>query len=1505
MKKRLKIFLTFFPLIVAVSFREIPAQQVFPQIDKIIPPSPTASGLGKFGKIPAGTYTGIPQIQIPLYTVPGKKLSLPITLSYHASGIKVDDIASWVGLGWSFHAGGSIIRTVVGLPDDEPGGYLYVTTHQFPEAQSEPYAGLQPLQFDDEFDKYNYLYQLANGHIDGDPDIYSFHFGGYSGRFFIDKNFKVRVVPHQNLKVTITRNTAGNIDSWEIIDENGNLFRFGDNDDYREYNFVLSDHGNIVSKHVSAWHLSKMESPNQEDEYRFSYSDHYSVHSYPVPVKMEGFLPPLEDLRRVKKIGHREKHLSGILFREGRLEFTLDTLYGYPGGYTTVLKEISLSDMNGICKKRFRFNYSFFPAFGCESAGDYLPPCKRPRLDKVTEFSADMTEHRPPWWFFYEDTPLPPRGSYAQDLWGYYNGKANAHPVPQTVVRNFQNPEGVPDPIPENGRIEISHLKRVNLNLLFVPETEWTVPGANREPDLKYAKAGMIRKIVYPTGASTEFEFELHDYGYLSGISKRKMLVTRAIATENYLPYVTESRNMIIEFPQIITIQPFIGIEANTPKDSANLEPDSDSGITIEKYNLQPDAPPDIIYHMDYQAASQLPDQGNGGTELFLEPGKYKIHCRAYLYDHVFAVIRYHEGDPFYDTYTVFKREVKDTTVKAGERVWPDDRSEYVSTLFTLTEKDRQRVQVNYYMYSNVWNPNNVSQTALDPKISYCRLSNYYTGQVFFEKYFIDIFPDEPVLYRDPHYWFKQGSAEMLLPPGTYQLEYMPRIPEECGMLSVTYGKFVKNHYALPAGGLRVKSITDLDNAGDTLGYREYSYSSAKGGSTFSSGVLMGMPGFVDLDEYQLYDVSNVQFGIDRFPLTLFSDPCNTLSTTQGGHIGYRRVEEILPDSGRTVYQYTTAVEYPDISTGGFPFPPVTSFDWKRGLLTEKTVFDRNGNRRLSEIITYNGLDNDPNRRFQYARRAVYRKPGQYYPVYRTYIVGTGWNHPVEKVSYYWKPGQENSYTVREQYAYDPGHLQLKQVTTSNSDSTVTQIRYTYPDDLENPPETIQKLKEKHMVNSLVEREVRVNDIHVDGERIHYGLFRQGEQVLPVKLEKWKGDRYEEQITISRYDDYGNIREYTPAGGATQSIEWDPRGIYPLWEADNAGYHSDIALYPDDAMITRYTYELLTGISSVTDPNGITTSYRYDGLGRLDHILDFEGNVLQRYQYHYKGYLGDTLTGNGPELSVPYAPEPDTAWASSYTVNYTCPVQLFVSGPPLPSGNLWAWYEGGCGHTPAGTGESITVTPPVSSAYYVRGESPVNLTPCKEVSVSVQENFIQPYPYQVEVPYTGSPANDIHISLIYSGCEPLGAHVAADWINILECTNDHLIIAVDENLSDRIRMENIVVTGGGTTLMIPVSQEGTPPPPELSLLIEPAVITEGTSLTITATVDHGTTPYSFLWEKKLSGETIFSPIREIHNLSEPSDILLMTAPEHDFTIRCTVTTGGKTAICERKIVVMN
>src|SRR5258706_11658819 len=81
--------------------------------------SPTAASLGKYGDVPVSYHTGVPNISIPIYNVKSGSLSIPINLSYHASGLRVQEYASWVGAGWSLNAGGMITRTVRGGADDQ------------------------------------------------------------------------------------------------------------------------------------------------------------------------------------------------------------------------------------------------------------------------------------------------------------------------------------------------------------------------------------------------------------------------------------------------------------------------------------------------------------------------------------------------------------------------------------------------------------------------------------------------------------------------------------------------------------------------------------------------------------------------------------------------------------------------------------------------------------------------------------------------------------------------------------------------------------------------------------------------------------------------------------------------------------------------------------------------------------------------------------------------------------------------------------------------------------------------------------------------------------------------------------------------------------------------------------------------------------------------------------------------------------------------------------------
>ena len=86
-------------------------------------PSPQSAAYARYGEYPVDHSTGVPKIEIPIYTLNTGDYELPISISYHASGIKVLDVSGPVGLGWTLNAGGVITRTVCGAPDFEGFNY--------------------------------------------------------------------------------------------------------------------------------------------------------------------------------------------------------------------------------------------------------------------------------------------------------------------------------------------------------------------------------------------------------------------------------------------------------------------------------------------------------------------------------------------------------------------------------------------------------------------------------------------------------------------------------------------------------------------------------------------------------------------------------------------------------------------------------------------------------------------------------------------------------------------------------------------------------------------------------------------------------------------------------------------------------------------------------------------------------------------------------------------------------------------------------------------------------------------------------------------------------------------------------------------------------------------------------------------------------------------------------------------------------------------------------------
>jgi YD repeat-containing protein len=138
----------------------------------------------------------------------------------------------------------------------------------------------------------------------------------------------------------------------------------------------------------------------------------------------------------------------------------------------------------------------------------------------------------------------------------------------------------------------------------------------------------------------------------------------------------------------------------------------------------------------------------------------------------------------------------------------------------------------------------------------------------------------------------------------------------------------------------------------------------------------------------------------------------------------------------------------------------------------------------------------------------------------------------------------------------------------------------------------------------------------------------------------------ETQLTYGKYDKFGNNISLSIKDAFNIVYIWSYNGQYPIAEIKNATYNevqnaapsflnnienssnpSDSSLnYLSDrlrnnlpnAQVTTYTYKPLVGMTSMTDPRGVTTFYEYDSFNRLQFIKNKDGIIIQSFDYKYK-----------------------------------------------------------------------------------------------------------------------------------------------------------------------------------------------------------------------------------------------------------------------------------------------
>lgn len=209
------------------------------EIAKVIPPSPNAQTFMKFGDSPVSNFTGIPDISIPIYEIKLQDFSLPISLSYNASGIRVNEDASRTGLGWVLNTGGLISRTIVGGDDF---GDLYRYPYLNPDLWDYKMYSNQVMYPVIHGCSWNFTgpsnsltqYLFGKDNHDLAPDIFNYNFNGYSGSFSFTHSGLIYKQSSDNLVIKQKKRTEKDGLNWEITTPDGTTYTFNQ----REYHHI-------------------------------------------------------------------------------------------------------------------------------------------------------------------------------------------------------------------------------------------------------------------------------------------------------------------------------------------------------------------------------------------------------------------------------------------------------------------------------------------------------------------------------------------------------------------------------------------------------------------------------------------------------------------------------------------------------------------------------------------------------------------------------------------------------------------------------------------------------------------------------------------------------------------------------------------------------------------------------------------------------------------------------------------------------------------------------------------------------------------------------------------------------------------------------------------------------------------------------------------------------------------------------------------------------------------
>lgn len=478
--------------------------------------TPEASALGQYGTYQTSGYTGVPNISVPLFSISSGNFSMPLELCYDASGIKVDQQATYVGLGWNLIMGGSISQIVCGKNDfyenlfdqyhltnqslreeilpsmlnNYPSYCLSVyTLVRYP---SIPTSSGTCLPLEEDWKKDELLRDVSSGARV--PDVFQASFCGHSVSFVIDQR-KPKIIGNDATvyKIDLLNYEGPYPYNIEITDDYGLKYLFSAApktamEENASYN--LSEIRNAAGRILVEFNYSRT-GQRLLNSYYETVGKNDEVSRKPIASQT------IYDMFVRKNYPHtlayviNEYYPTTITTDKETVTFTYGTREDIKDAQRIEQITVTSNNNRNAILHTVRFDYGYFSESSFETTlcnrYDYSGVYGYKRL-KLTAVTVDGKKYA---FKYNEGQALPSRLTMKQDFWGYFNDAMNTEGLCASPKYRFD----------DDGQVVGAEI----------------VGQANRYANESTCKIGTLNRITYPTGGYTKFDYEINHFDDIVG----------------------------------------------------------------------------------------------------------------------------------------------------------------------------------------------------------------------------------------------------------------------------------------------------------------------------------------------------------------------------------------------------------------------------------------------------------------------------------------------------------------------------------------------------------------------------------------------------------------------------------------------------------------------------------------------------------------------------------------------------------------------------------------------------------------------------------------------------------------------------------------------------------------------------------------------------------------------------------------------------------------------------